>query len=111
MTRLRQRPAGFKFRRQHPAGSYVLDFFCNEAKLAVEVDGISHDMGDRPFRDAIRDRWLNAQGIEVMRIAARDVTTNADSAIGKIVAACLNRGNPLHHPTDGAPPRSGEETV
>jgi very-short-patch-repair endonuclease len=107
---LRQRPAGFEFRRQHLAGSYVLDFFCNEAKLAVEVDGISHNMGDRPFRDATRDRWLNAQGIEVMRIAPHDVTTNADSAIGEIVAACRERGNPLHQPSAGPPSRAGEET-
>ena len=43
-TRLRQRPGGFKFRRQHPAGPYVLDFFCSEARLAIEVDGMVHDM-------------------------------------------------------------------
>ncbi|MEO6042140.1 MAG: DUF559 domain-containing protein [Croceibacterium sp.] len=44
----RKRPGGLKFRRQHASGDYVLDFFCSDARLAIEVDGIAHDMGDRP---------------------------------------------------------------
>jgi len=47
-ARLRSRPDGFKFRRQHPAGRYVLDFFCNEARLAIEVDGASHEWAIGP---------------------------------------------------------------
>jgi very-short-patch-repair endonuclease len=47
-----------RFRRQHPIGPYVLDFYCEAAKLAVEVDGASHGAGDRPARDARRDAWL-----------------------------------------------------
>ncbi|MDB5670096.1 MAG: hypothetical protein JWO25_1055, partial [Alphaproteobacteria bacterium] len=54
-TRLRRRPQGFKFRRQQPAGRYVLDFYCHEAGLAIEVDGEAHDRGDRPQRDAERN--------------------------------------------------------
>jgi very-short-patch-repair endonuclease len=41
------------FRRQHPIGRYVLDFYCAGARLAVEIDGLSHDLGDRPQRDSI----------------------------------------------------------
>jgi very-short-patch-repair endonuclease len=52
---LRARPGGFKFRRQHPIGPYTLDFFCHRSALAVEVDGIAHEMGDNPQRDARRD--------------------------------------------------------
>jgi very-short-patch-repair endonuclease len=51
------------FRRQHPIGRYVLDFYCAEARLAVEIDGMSHDLGDRPRHDANRDAWLNARGL------------------------------------------------
>ncbi|WP_442680280.1 endonuclease domain-containing protein [Sphingomonas sp. ASY06-1R] len=109
-TRLRLRPGGFKFRRQHPAGSYILDFFCNEAKLAIEVDGASHDMGDRPARDAMRDQWLDREGVDTLRIAAGDVLGDADAVVEVIVAACLQHGNPLHHASHGPPPRSGEET-
>jgi very-short-patch-repair endonuclease len=43
------------FRRQHPIGPYVLYFYCAKAKLAVEIDGASHDMGDRPHHDLRRD--------------------------------------------------------
>ena len=51
---LRREPEGGKFRRQHPVGVYVLDFYCAEAKVGIEIDGIAHDMGDRPQRDEIR---------------------------------------------------------
>ena len=62
-----------KFRRQHPLGHYVLDFYCAEAKVCVEIDGIVHDMGDRAMSDLERHTWLRNQGIEVVRIAAADV--------------------------------------
>ena len=49
---LRARPAGIKFRRQHPVGPYVLDFYCEAALTGIEVDGMAHDMGENPLRDA-----------------------------------------------------------
>ncbi|RYB05373.1 DUF559 domain-containing protein [Lichenibacterium ramalinae] len=52
---LRRRPEGRKFRRQHPLGPYVLDFYCDEARLGVEVDGLAHDLGSAPARDRMRD--------------------------------------------------------
>jgi very-short-patch-repair endonuclease len=109
-VRLRARPGGFKFRRQHPAGPYVLDFFCSKAGLAVEVDGMNHDMGDRPVSDAARDAWLGEQNIKVLHIPAGDIARDAEAVIETIIAACY-AGSPLHHPSDGPPPRSGEETV
>ena len=45
---LRTRPADLTFRRQHPVGRYILDFYCPGARLAIEEDGVGHDMGDRP---------------------------------------------------------------
>ena len=65
---LRDRPGGYKFRRQHPAGPYVLDFFCAEHRLAVEVDGEVHARGDAPARDAARDAWIRSQGVRVHRV-------------------------------------------
>ena len=108
--RLRHRPGGFKCRRQHPAGSYVLDFFCSEAKLVIEVDGIAHDFGDRPLSDQVRDKWLEEQNVAVLRIGAGDVTRTPEQVIEWIVARCVERGNPLHRSSSGPPPRSGEET-
>ena len=62
--RLRLRPQGLKFRRQHPFGPFVVDFYCPAVKLVVEVDGDSHDLGARPALDAARDRWLLEQGFD-----------------------------------------------
>ena len=55
---LRKRPGGFKFRRHHPLSELVLDFACLERRVAIEIDGKAHDMGDRPERDERRDAYL-----------------------------------------------------
>ena len=83
---LRTRPAGLKFRRQHPFDRCTLDFFCAAIRLAVEVDGDSHAMGGNPERDARRDAWLRSQGIQVIRFDARDVMNDIDAVIRAIVA-------------------------
>jgi very-short-patch-repair endonuclease len=85
---LRKRAGGFKFRRQHPFGPFVLDFFCPAANLAIEVDGASHDMGDNPRRDSRRDEWLTSQGLRVMRFTAADVLHHIDGVIRMILADC-----------------------
>ena len=109
---LRKRPNGLKFRRQHPTGHYVLDFFCSDARLAIEVDGEAHTLGSRPQRDAVRDNWLAASGIHSLRIPASEVLKDADAVLRHIVAEALAR-LPLHHPAApaGPPPRDelGEE--
>jgi very-short-patch-repair endonuclease len=65
--------AGFRFRRQHPLGPYVVDFFCAEAKLIVEVDGGQHaDDGEA------RTRWLEARGYRVIRFWNNDVLANTE---------------------------------
>ncbi len=58
------------FRRQHPFGSIILDFYCPAARLAVEVDGATHWDDDARARDEARDRWLMSQGVRVYRIPA-----------------------------------------
>ncbi len=85
---LRGEPDGVKFRRQHPLGPYVLDFYCASAKLCVEIDGISHDMGDRPERDARRIAWLASQGIETVRIPASEVLRSPRDVAEAIVRRC-----------------------
>jgi len=85
---LRKRPEGLKFRRQHPLGPYVADFYCAAAKLVVEIDGESHRMGDRPEIDARRDAWLRQQGLSVVRLAATDVLKDLESAVTVILLAC-----------------------
>jgi very-short-patch-repair endonuclease len=103
---LRRRPCGLKFRRQHPSGTYILDFFCSDARLAIEIDGIAHDRGDRPERDAARDAWFAGEGIATLRIPAADVSRDVSAAVATIVASARSR-LPLHHPAapGGPPPR------
>jgi very-short-patch-repair endonuclease len=85
-SRLRKRlPGKPVFRRQHPIGPYVLDFYCAKARLAIEVDGISHDMGDRPPRDSRRDIWLKKHGVTVIRIPAAELMYGIDGAADAIV--------------------------
>ena len=70
-SRLRGRsPEKPTFRRQHPFGSIILDFYCPAARLAVEVDGATHWDDAAQAKDEARDRWLMSQGIRVARIPA-----------------------------------------
>jgi very-short-patch-repair endonuclease len=77
-----------KFRRQHPLGPYVFDFYCAKARVCVEVDGIAHDMGDRANRDAARDEWLRGQGIEVVRVPASEVLSDPVAVAEALVRYC-----------------------
>ncbi len=101
---LRTRPGGFKFRKQHPAGPYVFDFYCPAARLAVEVDGEAHSRGDRPERDLKRDAWCAEHGIRVMRIAAIDVMRDLDAVSRIIVNACGEEGADFPSTAFGGPP-------
>jgi len=91
-SKLRARlPGAPIFRRQHPIGPYVLDFYCATAQLAIEIDGIGHDLGDRPQRDLRRDAWLRAQDVSVMRIPASDVMRSIDDVVDAIVRTAIAR--------------------
>ena len=65
---------GLKFRRQHAVGGFVLDFYCAELRLGIELDGACHDQPDRRARDAERTRRLRALGIRVVRLRNSDVS-------------------------------------
>jgi very-short-patch-repair endonuclease len=91
-VRLRRRePGQLTFRRQHPVGPYVLDFYCASARLCIEVDGDSHSMGDRPQRDELRDSYLRGQGIEVVRITASYVLEDPEQATDWIRRLAFDR--------------------
>ena len=85
---LRQAPDGVKFRRQHPSGPLVLDFYCTEAKVCAEIDGHAHDTEGRPQRDERRDAWLAEQGIDVVRIPAREVLRSPEEVAERLVRFC-----------------------
>ena len=62
-----RRFSAYKFRRQHPYPPYVLDFFCLEARLNIELDGGQHGLADQRNQDTDRDAMLEARGIKVLR--------------------------------------------
>ena len=98
---------GLKFRRQHPFGPYVLDFYCADARLAVEVDGQSHYAGDRPQRDERRDALLTANGVQVLRLSARLVLNDMDAAL-RTIQACARQ--PPSRPSAGLPPKGEDQS-
>ena len=64
---------GLRFRRQHPIGPYILDFYCSSARLAIEVDGASHDFQERVRHDEQRQSWLAKRGIRTLRFNAKEI--------------------------------------
>ncbi|MCC9655570.1 endonuclease domain-containing protein [Rhodopirellula halodulae] len=68
------RMLGEKFRREHPLGSYTLDFVCLRLRLVIEVDGKHHLNEEGVERDAVRDRFLKDRGFTVLRIRGFEVT-------------------------------------
>jgi very-short-patch-repair endonuclease len=64
-----RRLGGFKFRVQHPIGPYILDFYCAEVRLAVEIDGQSHWSEEQAAHDARRDAYFRAMGIQTLRLS------------------------------------------
>jgi len=81
---LRGKAIGWRFRRQHPIGPYVLDFYCDAAKLAVEVDGSMHYVGENQVRDARRDAWMLEQGVRTLRLQATLIRDDLDAALRMI---------------------------
>ena len=80
-----KRLGGIRFRRQHPIGPFIADFYCHDAKLVVEIDSSAHD-GRKPY-DANRDEWMRANGIRVVRVMASDVTDHTEGVIKLIKEA------------------------
>ena len=91
---LRSRPEELKFRRQRAEGPYIFDFFCMSARVAIEVDGLAHEMGNNPKHDSIRDHWAEENGIKVMRFRAVDVQKNREGVCSAIARECLLRTPP-----------------
>jgi very-short-patch-repair endonuclease len=103
---VRRRPHGLKFRRQHETGDYTLDFYCSDARLAIEIDGKFHDEPEQVEHDRKRDEWAAGHGIGTLRVRASEVLANVEDAADTIVEHTRAR-LPHHHPAapGGPPPR------
>ena len=80
-----------KFRRQHPCGPYILDFYCDGAKLAVEIDGLAHGEEHQRTHDLRRDGWLRSQGVRTLRVEAKWVRTDLDGLLRRIAQVARER--------------------
>ncbi len=87
--RLRNRQLlGLKFRRQHPVGNFIVDFYCAEQKLIIELDGAVHE--HQRERDQERTEILERQGYRVIRISNTDVKRDLEEVLRRIAATVKN---------------------
>ncbi len=84
-----RRLLGLKFRRQHQIGDYIVDFYCDEKKLVVELDGSVHDTPSRKKVDHKRDEYLKSLGLKVIRIANEQLLNNTATVLNEIAANVL----------------------
>ncbi|MCX6741181.1 MAG: endonuclease domain-containing protein [Candidatus Parcubacteria bacterium] len=85
---LNAKKLGYKFRRQQGIGNYIVDFFCSELKLVVEVDGIGHEDEEIYKNDKIRERYLTEMGFKVIRYSAHDIGKNLEGVVRDIKNTC-----------------------
>jgi len=101
---------GRLFRRQHPVGPYLLDFYCDALKLCVEVDGRWHDHPERMAADARRDAFLSARGIRTVRVGAHAVLSDVDAVL-RWLSMELELTAPSVGFADTSPATAGEDEV
>jgi len=92
-----RRFASFKFRRQQPFGLYILDFFCSNARLSLEIDGETH-LGNEKS-DEKRSAWLEEQGVKVLRFWNTQVYDELESVLELIFRECDARKDLRFQPT------------
>jgi very-short-patch-repair endonuclease len=88
---LRNRNFGYKFRRQHPIDRFIIDFYCAEAKLCIEIDGSSHFEKEQGEYDKARTEILEELGYQVIRFTNNDVRYNIHVVVDEIVRAVEKR--------------------
>ena len=102
---------GFHFRRQHPIGGYILDFYCSDLRLAIEADGGQHYMPDGKQRDSRRDAALAGAGILMLRFSDYDILKHSDGVAETVYAKCVARAVELARPLRGARYRARQAAV
>jgi len=87
----RKQLGGFRFRRQHPFERFVLDYYCCEVKLGIELDGGQHNEPDAKARDGQRTEFLESHGIQVLRFWNNEVFTNLEGVLQKVYDMLVER--------------------
>lgn len=99
-SRLKSSQLGYKFRRQHSVGQYIVDFCCPERRLIIEIDGSQHGEEGAERYNQKRTNYLQSLGFRVLRFWNNEINVNLDSVLGTILEE-------VHHTTPD--PSSSEE--
>lgn len=106
---LRTRPSGFKFRRQHPIAHYIVDFFCYQLKLVIEVDGSIHNIEEVRLIDEEREKSLRSEGLAIIRFTNKEILYELDKVIDTIGAYINNELTKKTKEGMATPPLGGRE--
>jgi len=90
---------GFKFRRQQGIGHYIVDFYCPCLLLVIEIDGDTHCLKEQIKKDKIRQKWIESQGIKVVRYKNNEVTQAIEVILERLKAIIEQRQKELGHRT------------
>jgi very-short-patch-repair endonuclease len=102
-SKLRRRQMlGYRFRRQYSVGTYVVDFYCAELRLAIEVDGDSHYQGGAPARDQDREEFIKSFGIDFLRFRNVEVFEQLSDVLDAIARRVLEAKPPCSPPLFGS---------
>ena len=86
--RLKNKQTGYKFRRQFSIGRYIVDFYCPQLKIAIEIDGETHYQKEGLKNDKIRQKYLENLSITVKRYLNNEIYNNIDNVVSDIIEAC-----------------------
>ncbi|NOZ61694.1 MAG: endonuclease domain-containing protein [Calditrichaeota bacterium] len=81
---IRRKELGYEFHRQVPILNYIVDFYCHELMLAIEIDGVSHDSDEAKVSDQMRQREIEKYGIRFLRFRDEEVNENPDKVFEEI---------------------------
>lgn len=83
---------GYKIRRQHGIGNYVIDFYCPELRIGIEVDGDSHFTPKGKISDRIKDKLIAKEGIHLIRIINTEIEENLDGVMEYLATEFQKKG-------------------
>lgn len=89
----REKPSGYKIRRQHPIHIYILDFYCHKYRLAVEIDGDYHLKPEQRLKDKVRFKYLKSVGIRVIRFTNNQVLEDIDEVKQSVMNELIKASN------------------
>ncbi len=92
---IKNKQLGVRFSRQIPIDEYIVDFYCKDLMLAIEIDGDSHFHDDAPLKDTLRQKRLESLGVHFIRFDDLDVKTNINWVLNEILNWINTHPQPL----------------